>query len=177
LISVAIVDKDFQFVRSLSRYFQNRSQFIVTGNYYNVMDALHGLREIPVQIVLIDIDMHVEDCLGLMRALQTFEVESKCMVLTNLQDERIAFKAFSAGASGYLLKESTSECINEAMEELLNGGSPVSPLVSKKLMHSLDFRLEEDRERIANNHKSTRFAIQEGLKGFWKNIRGLPGIF
>ena len=49
------------------------------------------------------------------------------LVLTVFEDEDKIFEAVKAGASGYLLKDTPSDKIVEAILELSRGGAPMSP--------------------------------------------------
>jgi DNA-binding NarL/FixJ family response regulator len=55
---------------------------------------------------------------------------------TNSEDDDKIFKALQAGATGYILKQDTSNDIFNALENLLLGGSPMSPVIARKVVES-----------------------------------------
>jgi DNA-binding NarL/FixJ family response regulator len=57
------------------------------------------------------------------------------MCTINNDDEKI-FEALKAGASGYLLKQSAIAEIYDAIENMLLGGSPMSPVIARKVVQS-----------------------------------------
>jgi DNA-binding NarL/FixJ family response regulator len=56
------------------------------------------------------------------------------MVITVFGDESHVVTAIEAGATGYLLKDSPSERIGQAVLELVGGGSPISPAIARHLL-------------------------------------------
>jgi len=56
------------------------------------------------------------------------------MVITVFGDEERVLRAIEAGATGYLLKSDTSQDICRSIHELLDGGSPISPMIARHLI-------------------------------------------
>ena len=59
------------------------------------------------------------------------------IVLTAEQDETALTAAIHAGAVGYVLKSVGHNAIIAAMDEALAGGSPLSPLIARNVLHLL----------------------------------------
>jgi DNA-binding NarL/FixJ family response regulator len=58
-------------------------------------------------------------------------------MLTVYQDARHIFDALSAGATGYLLKRTHREALIAALQEVHAGGSPMSTIIARKVVQSL----------------------------------------
>lgn len=58
------------------------------------------------------------------------------MILTVYEDADVVFNALRAGASGYLLKRTSSSELLEAMHDCLNGGAPMSSAIARKVVQS-----------------------------------------
>ncbi len=56
------------------------------------------------------------------------------LVLTVLEDEAPIFAAVQAGAVGYLLKDTPTARLLDALDDLVAGGVPLSPVVARKLL-------------------------------------------
>ncbi len=56
------------------------------------------------------------------------------MVITMSSDEDKVFACIEAGASGYVLKEAGHQEVLRAVLEVLNGGSPISPMIARKVL-------------------------------------------
>ena len=55
-------------------------------------------------------------------------------MLTVFDDNDKVFQAVCAGASGYLLKKTPPAKILEAIEDIYNGGAPMTPVIARKLL-------------------------------------------
>lgn len=66
---------------------------------------------------------HVRDCYPWMQVV----------VLTTHRDESSILHALEAGADGYLLKDGSQLSVCQLLDELQNGGAPVSPVVARYL--------------------------------------------
>ena len=56
------------------------------------------------------------------------------MVSTNFGDETHVIRSIEAGASGYLLKDSTPARIVEEIRSVASGGSPISPIIARQVL-------------------------------------------
>ena len=58
----------------------------------------------------------------------------ECMVVTVFGDEEHVLASIEAGAAGYLLKDASEENFLEGIRELIAGGSPISPIIARRLL-------------------------------------------
>ena len=56
------------------------------------------------------------------------------MVLTVYDDDQRIFEALCAGACGYLLKKTPPAKLLESINEVVNGGAPMSPEVARRVV-------------------------------------------
>lgn len=56
------------------------------------------------------------------------------VMLTVFDEYEKIFQAICSGASGYVLKSSPVEKIIESLQEILNGGAPMSPKIAKSVL-------------------------------------------
>jgi DNA-binding NarL/FixJ family response regulator len=62
------------------------------------------------------------------------------LMLTVFDDNKHVFEAICAGASGYLLKKHISSRLFSAIEDVLEGGSPMSPSIARMVLASMQQR-------------------------------------
>jgi DNA-binding NarL/FixJ family response regulator len=98
-----------------------------------LLDAVPALRP---DIVVLDIAMPLLNGLDAARRLQQQMPEVKVIFLTVSEDPDIAAEAFRAGASGFLLKNSAASELVQAIEEVYQGRSYVTPLATRGLVGS-----------------------------------------
>jgi DNA-binding NarL/FixJ family response regulator len=73
------------------------------------------------------------DCV---RRLKELLPSTQVVMLTVYENTNIIFSALSAGASGYLLKQSSPEQITQAIHEVHQGGSPMTSHIARKVVAS-----------------------------------------
>ncbi len=66
--------------------------------------------------------------------LRAADPDLPVLVLTVFEDDEQILAAVQAGATGYLLKDTPTDRLVAAIEELLAGGAPLSPIVARKLL-------------------------------------------
>jgi len=59
-----------------------------------------------------------------------------CIICSMYDDDAFIFSALKNGAVGYLLKDSTSDQILSALDDVMKGGSPMSPYIARKVIES-----------------------------------------
>jgi DNA-binding NarL/FixJ family response regulator len=87
-------------------------------------------------IVVLDIAIPLLNGLDATRQVKRLMPEIKVIFLTVSDDCDLAAEAFRAGASAYLLKNSAVSELFKAIEDVFEGRSYITPLVTKGLLHS-----------------------------------------
>lgn len=106
----------------------------------NGEDALKILADgqIP-DVVLMDIAMPGMDGIATTRQAKQSHPDLKILMLTVMDDEQRLFEALKAGASGYLLKDIKPHQLLNAIDEVLDGGLPLSLSLASKVLRPLFF--------------------------------------
>jgi DNA-binding NarL/FixJ family response regulator len=89
-------------------------------------------------VVLMDISMPQMDGIEATKLAKTKYPDLKILMLTVMDDEKKLFAALKAGASGYLLKEIKPHLLINALEDVLEGGLPLSPSLASKVLNYLN---------------------------------------
>jgi DNA-binding NarL/FixJ family response regulator len=106
----------------------------LVGAYEDCREVERLIAGSEPDVVLMDINMpHVDGIEGLRRIKRTFP-EVKVIMLTVFEDEDKILEAISAGADGYLLKQKSPMKLMEGIEEVVNGGAPMTPTVARKVL-------------------------------------------
>lgn len=96
-----------------------------------------ALKDIPVlkpQLVIMDINLPGMDGVECLRQLKTQMPELQCLMLTVYEESEKIFNSLLAGASGYLLKRSSTAELVEAIRMVHGGGSPMSSSIARKVV-------------------------------------------
>lgn len=78
--------------------------------------------------------------------------EAVCIICSIYDDDEFIFSALKNGAMGYLLKDSSGDQIITALTDLLNGGSPMSPYIARRVIASF----QQPKEKKVTELLSTR---------------------
>ena len=103
-------------------------------------EALERLNEFAFDILLTDLRLPGVDGIECTRYIKKRWPAAHVIMCTVHEDDDKIFRALRSGAVGYLLKRSTVEEIREAIEQVLHGGSPMSPAIARRVVGSFDLR-------------------------------------
>ncbi len=85
-------------------------------------------------VILMDIELPGMSGIDGMKLIKNQHPEVEIIILTVYHDSHKIFDSLCAGASGYLLKHTSLPEIKEAIETLVDGGSPMSPQIARKVI-------------------------------------------
>ncbi len=132
-IKVLIVD-DHQVVREgLRRIMELDDDITVIGEASNGEEAISQAVLLSPDVIVMDLKMPEMDGISATTEIKKKLPEANILVLT-LFAEGFIREAFEAGASGYILKDSNSEQISNAIHQVNDCLSPIAPSLSRGLV-------------------------------------------
>jgi RNA polymerase sigma factor (sigma-70 family) len=174
-ITVSIVEDNDQVRGSLARLINRAEGFRALSQYANAEDALEGLPRERPSVVLMDINLPGMSGVDCVRRLKQLAPEIQIMMLTVYEDTENIFNALAAGASGYLLKRTSTAELISAIREVQQGGSPMTTHIARKVVQSF--------QRTASSRSTENLSPREQevldclAKGFlYKEIADNLGI-
>jgi len=132
---IAIVEDNVK-IRDLIRSFINMQEDMECRHGYSSVENLMAVMregDIP-EIVLMDIDLEGMSGIDGMKLIKAKYPQVEIIMLTVYHDSHKIFNSLRSGASGYLLKHTSLPEIKEAIDVLLQGGSPMSPQIARKVI-------------------------------------------
>ena len=106
----------------------------VVGEAEDGRQAIDNAKQLVPDIVVIDITMPNLNGIEATRQIKKLNPEIKVLVLTVHVNEEYVHQVLQAGASGYLLKESTVSDLVSAISAVEKGDIFLSPLISKVMV-------------------------------------------
>src|SRR3982751_3704830 len=100
-------------------------------------DGNHWERDVKYaqpDVVLMDIEMPGLNVIEITRRMHEQFADIKILIQTVFKDTDKIFHSLCAGASGYILKNDPLSKQLEAINEVYNGGAPMSPGIAKKVL-------------------------------------------
>jgi len=107
---------------------------MLAGSCINGEEALVKLPVLQPQVVLMDISLGGINGIEVVRELKLQYPDVLFMMCTIYEDDEQLFEALSAGASGYILKKTPPGKLLEAIQELVDGGAPMSSQIARKVV-------------------------------------------
>lgn len=114
-----------------------QSDLQLAGAFNNVLNVTEQVQQQTPSFILMDIDMPGMSGIEAVRKIRTFNTTVHIVMLTVFDDNKHVFEALRAGASGYLLKKHISTKLFEALEEVREGGAPMSPSIARMVIQSM----------------------------------------
>ena len=164
-ITVSIVE-DLNEVRdALHRLIDQSENFGFVAGYNNAEQAE---KDIPLQspeIVIMDINLPGMSGIECIRRIKEKCPDTQFMMFTIYEDDEKVFEALKAGAHGYLLKNTPKEKLLEALEELNNGGSPMTTNIARKVIEAFEKRDQppEELNTLTNKEKQILELLAKGF--------------
>jgi DNA-binding NarL/FixJ family response regulator len=134
-IKVAIVEDDADIRNSLAELVAGSPAYTLTDSCKDATDALKKLPQRPPEVVLMDINMPGMNGVECVRQLKSILPNVHILMLTVYEDGDWLFESLKAGASGYLLKRTSSARLLKAITEVHTGGAPMTPQIAKRVVH------------------------------------------
>ncbi|MCE1189311.1 MAG: response regulator transcription factor [Ignavibacteria bacterium] len=133
-ISVVIVEDEDEIRSGITELINLASDIECTGSFNNGLEAFQQIPSLPVDVVLMDIQMPKMNGIECIRRLKDELPDLQIMMLTVYEDEDKIFESLKAGATGYLLKNTAPIKLLDAIRELAHGGAPMSGSIARKVV-------------------------------------------
>jgi DNA-binding NarL/FixJ family response regulator len=134
MITVALVDDQAIVRAGLARILSPADGFEVVAE---CPDGKHAIDELPAvrpDVVLMDIRMPALDGVAATKHLRALEEPLDVLVLTTFGEDEVLWGAIEAGASGFVLKDSSAEDLIAAVRAVAGGGAWFDPGVAPRLL-------------------------------------------
>jgi RNA polymerase sigma factor (sigma-70 family) len=116
-ISVSIVEDNDKLRATLARVINRADGFRCVSHYASAEDALKDLPQVRPDVVLMDINLPGMNGVECVRQLKQLLPQIQVMMLTVYEDTENIFNALTAGASGYMLKRTSTKELLEAIQK------------------------------------------------------------
>lgn len=175
-ITVSVVDDDADLREQISGYLNSAANIRCKSAYASAEEALQHLPQDKPDVVLMDINMGGMDGIECVRRLSVLMPEAQVLMLTVFEDSEKIFHALAAGASGYLLKRLSPKKLLEAIEEVREGGSPMSASIARKVVQSFKGAPAhvDESAALSPRERSVLDGLAEGLA--YKQIADQLGV-
>ena len=166
-IRVAIVEDDEQVRENLARLVGEAKGFECVATFSSGEQALESWPRRAPDVVVMDINLPGISGVECVRQLKSRSPDLHIVMLTVYDDSDRIFQALQMGASGYLLKRSTSEEILHAIKDVHGGGAPMTSYIARKVVQS--FRQQGASDQPAENLSKREIDVLEYVSRGYTN--------
>jgi DNA-binding NarL/FixJ family response regulator len=133
---LAMVDDDDGTRRILIDMITGAPQLELVADFASTAKAIELLPAVRPDVVLMDINLPGLNGVECVRRLRPLLPQTQFLMLTVYEDADHIFAALAAGATGYLLKSTRRVELLAAIEQVVQGGSPMSSGIARKVVQS-----------------------------------------
>lgn len=110
----------------------------VVGIYADGRSLVRAVEQKQPDLIIVDISLPLLNGLDAARQIKQFDPKIKMLMLTMHADQAFVVEAFRVGVSGYVLKQSLSNELQHAVQEVLRGNTYISPSVAQGLVEHMN---------------------------------------
>ena len=133
-IRVTIFEDNNSLRNGLYQLIDGSDGFHCVGAFPDCNNLMKNIDETKPHVVLMDIEMPGMNGIDAVRILKEKKPETRILMQTIFGENEKIFQSICAGASGYILKNTSPARILEAIRETYEGGAPMSPSIATKVL-------------------------------------------
>lgn len=182
-IKVVLIEDDKTIREAYTFLINEHKDFEVVATFSSVENALSKLSDLDPNIILLDVELPGMNGIEALPKIKLLVDDVYIIILTVYDTQQTVFEALKNGASGYLTKDTSPEKLIDAMQEVLQGGGPMSSNIARMVVNSfqksnnspLTKRETEILEQTAEGKTRSKIAKEmfidvETVKSHLKNI-------
>lgn len=134
MIQIAIIEDLTQVAEILKTHINETEDLQCLYSYTNAEDAILFIPKNNVDIVIVDIGLPRVNGIDAIKEISMLCPNIQFCMFTVYEDDEKIFQSLKAGAKGYILKNASKDKIIEAIRDLAQGGSPMSPTIARRII-------------------------------------------
>jgi DNA-binding NarL/FixJ family response regulator len=136
-VRVLIADDQTLFRNGLAHLLDEDSRVEVVGQAVDGRDAVKQAAKLKPDVVLMDLKMPNVDGIEATRQIMEADPATKVVILTTFETDSQVIQALKAGASGYVLKDSSAQAIVSSLVAVMSGERVMAGAVANRVLEML----------------------------------------
>ena len=165
MIKVLIYEDDTLLKDILTMLIGGTEGFKVLGSFEDCTLIVDDVKRHKPDVILLDIDMPEVNGIEALKMIRSTNRDVKILMLTIFDDDKNVFEAIKNGADGYLLKKTHPSRLIEYLQDVAEGGSPMTSSVARQVLQmfsSLHFNKNSD-YNLSDREKETLKFLVDGF--------------
>ncbi len=133
-VRILLYEDNTSLRESLNILLMLSQQYDIAGTFADCKNVVNDLKETNPDVILMDIDLPGMNGIEAVRQIRLVNQQVQIIMLTVFDDNAHVYEALYAGANGYLLKKYISDKLGAAIEDVLQGGAPMSPSIARMVI-------------------------------------------
>ena len=134
MIRILLADDHTVVRQGFRSLLEEDKSFEIVAEAENGQEAVLMVKETRPDVVVLDISMPVLNGVQATLQIQKFNSKIKILILSMYKDEEYVREVFHAGASGYILKQTSGAELIKAIKEVNRGNAYLSPSIARNLL-------------------------------------------
>jgi NarL family two-component system response regulator LiaR len=109
----------------------------LVGEAVDGEEAVVMAKKLKPDVIIMDLNMPRKDGVTAIAEIKKKNPNARILVFTSYSDDKNVFSAIKAGASGYLLKDSSPEELLQAINDVYQGKSSLHPVIAQKVIQEM----------------------------------------
>lgn len=163
MIGVGITEDLPEIRQGIERLIRQQPDMLLLFAVGDAVSAMDAIVQTKPDVVIMDINMPGMSGIECIQRIGDQSPDTQFMIFTIYENDEKIFEALAAGASGYLLKKTPPEKIIEAIQELYNGGSPMSSQVARKVIGHFKANQHKGLDVLTNKENEILTLLSKGF--------------
>lgn len=142
MIRVAIFEDNRSLLDGLAAMIGGTTGFECAGAFPNCNNLFKNISQAKPDVVLMDIELPGINGIEAVGMIKEEFPAIKILMQTIFDDDEKIFNSICAGAEGYILKHTSPAEMMEAIKEIYDGGSPMTPSIANRVLKMVKVRPE-----------------------------------
>ncbi|NNE15966.1 MAG: response regulator transcription factor [Saprospiraceae bacterium] len=134
MIKIVIFEDNILRRSGLKMLLDSMDHMSCVGDFDDCTDIVNHIKKLKPDVILMDINMPNVDGIEGLKLVKNHFPEIKVVMLTVFEEEYKILEAICAKADGYLLKQNSPMKLLDGIQEVMDGGAPMTPSVAKKVL-------------------------------------------
>lgn len=135
---VLLVDDDPHMRMVISQELLVDPRILLVAQAGSVREGRRMIDQHEFDVLMVDLNLGDGWGFELIEHMKSARPDAEAVVISALEDEQHALRAFELGATGYLVKNSWFGNFPEAVLQVVNGGASITPSMARRLLSKLE---------------------------------------
>ncbi len=165
MIHIALIEDDNEIRESMAEFLTTTDDLLCVGSFATAEEFIKEFKPMELDVAVMDIALPGMSGIQCVAQCKPLRPEVQFLMCTSHGDAQKTFDSLCAGATGYLLKNSSPQQLFEAIRDIHKGGSPMSAQIARLVVNSFPEKIKNQKllESFTGREQDILNALAKGL--------------